>query len=323
MNICVVGHGMMGKIHSDALRQVDCRLHTLVGRRPEPAAEFAQQYGYHKWTISLEEALADPAVDAIILANPSELHAATALAALAHGKHVLVEIPIAMSLTEAEQVVAAAEQAGLRLGVVHPMRMQPEMVLLRDRLRTGNEFARHVGGRFFIHRLENVGATGYQRSWVDNLLWHHMAHLVDFGLWMLGESVTEVHSAMSPLDPMTHTPMEVFLGVETAQHQTLVCTGSYYSRERIFEVHVVTTHNSYRADYFTNKLWLGSGMTISAPWEENCARVTRDFIHALHTRRAPAIEGRSVLPTMKILQMVQDRWDQRYGVQALPGRPLS
>ena len=40
-------------------------------------------------------------------------------------------------------------------------------------------------GRFFIHRLDNVGATGLQRSWTDNLLWHHTTHLIDFGLWVV------------------------------------------------------------------------------------------------------------------------------------------
>lgn len=313
---------MMGRIHSDALQHLECCRHTLVGRRSEPTAEFAQHYGYQKWTTSLDEALEDSAIDVVILANPSELHAASALHALAQGKHVLVEIPLAMSLADAEHVVTAAEQAGLVLGVVHPTRMQPEMIALRDRLLAGEEFVRHVGGRFFIHRLENVGATGYQRSWVDNLLWHHMAHLIDFGLWLLDAPLTATYNSMSPLDPITHTPMDVFIGAESDRHQTLVCTGSYYGHERIFELHVVTNQESYRADYFENILRLGNGMTRPAPWEDNCARVTADFINALHEGRPPVTAGQSVLPAMKLIQMVQDGWDQRFGAQSLPGRPL-
>jgi hypothetical protein len=70
MNICMVGYGMMGVWHSEALKQTDAVLHTVVGRRPEAAAEFAQRYGYRKWTVSLEEALADPAIDIVIIASP-------------------------------------------------------------------------------------------------------------------------------------------------------------------------------------------------------------------------------------------------------------
>lgn len=323
MNVCVVGHGMMGTYHSDALKGTDACLHTLVGRRPDTTAEFAARYGYRKWTISLDEALEDGEVDVVILANPSELHAETALASLAHGKHTLVEIPIAMSLAECERVVAEAKARGLWLGVVHPTRMQPEFVALRERALGGQERVRHVGGRFFIHRLENVGVTGYRRSWTDNLLWHHTTHLLDFGLWMLNARVREVYSFMSPTDPKTGTPMEVSLGIDTENEQSLVCTGSYYGRERIFEALVITDRDSYRLDSFGDTLTLGSGTRTAAPWMENCARVTRDFVEAVQRGRPPAITGESVLPAMRVLQMAQDRWDRRHGVQALPGRPLS
>ena len=60
MNVCMVGYGMMGQWHSEALKRTDAVLHTVVGRREEAAKEFAARHGYKKWTVSLEEALADP-----------------------------------------------------------------------------------------------------------------------------------------------------------------------------------------------------------------------------------------------------------------------
>jgi 2-hydroxy-4-carboxymuconate semialdehyde hemiacetal dehydrogenase len=319
----MVGHGMMGTWHSDALQGMNGCLHTLVGRRTEPTEEFAARYGYQKWTTNLAEALADDAIDVVILANPSEMHAETALASLAHGKHTLVEIPIAMNLADAERVVEEAEVRGLALGVVHPKRMQPEYIALHERMLAGEERIRHIGGRFFIHRLSNVGATGYQRSWTDNLLWHHTTHLLDFGLWMLDAAVREVYSFMPPLDDQTGTPMEVFIGVETEAGQSLVCTGSYYSRERMFETFVVTERDSYRYDGFTEIFTQGSVGQIAASLEENCKRVTRDFVQAVEMGRPPATTGESVLPAMRVLQAAQDRWDARYGVHSLPGRPVN
>ena len=322
MNICVVGHGMMGVIHSDALKAMDCCLHTVVGRRPDRTAEFAARYGYRRWSTSLEDSLKDDEIDIVILANPSELHAETALASLAHGKHTLVEIPISMALRDAERVVAATRERDLTLGVVQPKRMQPEFVTLRRRVAAGEETIHHIGGRFFIHRLENIGASGYQRSWTDNLLWHHISHVLDFGLWMFDAPLRVTHSAMPPVDARTGIPMEVYLGIVTKRDQTLVCTGSYYGRERIFDVLVVTDRDSYRLDSFGGIFTLGSGGSVSAPWEENCARVTRDFVTAVTEGRSPTITGASVLPTMRVLQAVQDRWDERFGVRALPGRPI-
>ena len=166
MNICMVGYGMMGIWHSEALKKTDAVLHTVVGRRTEAAKEFAERFGYRKWTVSLEEALADPAIDAVIVGSPSEVHEEQAIKVLEAGKHLLLEIPIAMSLKGAERVVAAGERSGKVYGLCHPMRFRRERDALRARIKAGEEKIRHIAGRFFIKRLVNVGATGYKRSWI-------------------------------------------------------------------------------------------------------------------------------------------------------------
>ena len=323
MNICMVGYGMMGVWHSDALKEIDCRLHILVGRREEPTAEFAGRYGYRRWTVDFAEALADDDIDIVILATPSELHAEAAIASLAAGKHTLVEIPIAMNLADSERVVEAARESGVTLGVVHPMRVRQEMVELRQTLLSGDEHIRHVEGHFFIHRLENVGGTGYRRSWTDNLLWHHTTHLLDLGLWLLNEPVGQVQSFMPLPDPKTGIPMELFLGTETDKNQSLVCTGSYYSRERIIEEFVVTDRESYRLNLTQSTLTTGEGTQSIAEEVANCGLVTQDFVESVRQGRQPAIPGESVLPAMRVLQTVQDQWDQRHGPRSIPGRGLA
>src|SRR5260221_10359580 len=126
MNVCMVGYGMMGGWHSEALLKTDAVLHSVVGRRLDAAREFAQRYGYRKVAGALEEALADPAVDIVILGTPSEQHEAQAIQCLEAGKHTLIEIPIAMSLAGAERVVAAGEKSGKVYGLSHPMRFRRE-----------------------------------------------------------------------------------------------------------------------------------------------------------------------------------------------------
>jgi 2-hydroxy-4-carboxymuconate semialdehyde hemiacetal dehydrogenase len=111
MNVCMVGYGMMGQWHSEALKRTDAVLHTVVGRREEAAKEFAARYGYKKWTASLDQALADPAVDIVIIGSPSEQHEAQAIRCLEAGKHTLIEIPVAMSLAGAERAVRSTGSA--------------------------------------------------------------------------------------------------------------------------------------------------------------------------------------------------------------------
>lgn len=323
MNICIIGHGMMGRWHSEALAgRNDCCLHTLVGRRPEPTAALAAEFGYRKWTTNLAEALEDGDITAVIVAAPSETHAEMALSSLAHCKHTLVEIPLAMSLADTERVVAFARERKLILGVVHPVRFVDEMIALRKRVRSGEERVRQVVGRFYIHRLENVGATGYRRSWTDNILWHHTLHLLDFAMWLVDQPVRRVHSFMPAPDPTTGTPMDVFYGVETEADQSLVFIGSYYGRLPNYEVLTVTDRDSYNLDIFHDTLTMGTE-TLAILNEKACnARVAQDFIAAVREKREPFVPAAAILPAMQVLQEVQNKWDGEHDARSIPGRSL-
>jgi 2-hydroxy-4-carboxymuconate semialdehyde hemiacetal dehydrogenase len=340
----MVGHGMMGIWHSEGLlKRADCQLHTVVGRPPSPDANpedvpkpssterFAAKYGYKKWTTDLDEALNDPEIDIVIIAGPSESHAEMALASLEHGKHTLVEIPIAMNLESAERVVVTAEERGLTLGVVHPMRFRQERLPVAERVRAGQERVTHTHGRFFIHRLQNIGATGLQRSWTDNILWHHTTHLIDFGLWMVsgGDMATadgrvrDIYCFMPPVEPRTGIPMEVVLVVETTDDQSIVCTGSYYSTQRIYDMLVVSDHDSYYVDELRSTLTTGEGERPIPTEQENAELIAPDFVEAVAQGREPAVPGWSVLPAMRVLHRAQEIWDAKYGKQVLPGRPVT
>jgi 2-hydroxy-4-carboxymuconate semialdehyde hemiacetal dehydrogenase len=266
-------------------------LHTVVGRRPDAAAEFAAGYGYRKSAASLDTAIADPEIDIVVIGSPSDQHEAQAIAALEAGKHVLVEIPIAMSFAGAERVVAATARSGRTFGVCHPIRFRRERDALRVRIASGEENIRHIAGRFFIKRLMNVGATGYRRSWIEHTLWHHFCHFVDVGLWLFDRApIRRVQSHLGALHPATGIPMESSLLIETEDDRTLLVHGSY--------------HATFRNE------------------QRNCARVITDFLATVREGRQPRVSGPSVLPAMRVLQAVQDDWDHRYGAREIPGRPL-
>ncbi len=323
MNVCVVGYGMMGVWHSQALLEAGAVLHTLVGRRPEAARAFAERFGYRKWTLSLDEALSDPAVDIVVLATPSDQHEAQAIRCLEAGKHTLIEIPIAMSLKGAERVVAAGERSGKVYGLSHPMRFRKEREALRARTRSGEERIRHIAGRFFIKRLTNVGATGYQRSWTDNILWHHFCHFVDLGMFLFdGIPIRRVQSHYGACHELTGIPMECTVLVETEADQTLLVHGSYHAAYRFYDKLIVTDRDTYFFDILAGSLRTGEGTVSIEPEQQNAARVITDFIDAVRNGRPPLASGPSVLPAMRILQQVQDGWDERYGARPIPGRPL-
>ncbi len=310
LNICMIGHGMMGGWHSTALRGI-ANLHTIAGRDPEATRAFSEGQGYANWTTDWRAAVANPAVDAVIIAGPSQSHAEMGLAAIEAGKPVLVEIPLALTLSDCQALVDMAGRKGIPLGVVHPMRFRAEHVALVERVRAGDERVRHVHSRLFLHRLTNVGSTGLVRTWTDNLLWHHGAHLVDVGLWLCGagDPASVQTGRVLGLQPVPHEstgmPMEMAAIVETGAEQSVVCTGSYHSRTRIFDVLVVTDRDTYHLDILSGRMTTSTGPMEVASEEANNSQVARDFVESLVVGRSPRVTGASVLPAMSILHRIE------------------
>ena len=213
LNCCLVGYGGIAEFHADACRQIEgVRLHTLMGRRLEPARDFAQRHGFVRATDSLEEALADDEIDAVIIASPSEVHYEQTMASLDAGKHVLVEIPLTMSLTSSQRVAARAREAGRNVMVAHTERFIDTRLFTKQFLASGEAGAiYHHQIYSFSYRHQNVGWTGYQRSWVDDVVFHHGCHLVDLSLWTIDSPVRRVRGEMAPKHAINDTSMDVSL----------------------------------------------------------------------------------------------------------------
>jgi 2-hydroxy-4-carboxymuconate semialdehyde hemiacetal dehydrogenase len=117
--------------------------------------------------------------------------------------------------------------------------------------------------------------------------------------------------------------MEVVIVAETHEHQSIVVTGSYYAKARTYDTLVVTDRDSYRLDELAGTLTTGEGVAAIASEQSNAELVAREFIDAVRQGREPRVPGWSVLPTMRVLETVQNDWDRAHGKQALPGRPLA
>lgn len=319
MRVCVVGHGMMGERHSVSLRRKGCHLQTLVGRRAEPTEAFASRHGYANWTLDALEAVTSPLVDVVIIAGPSATHAEMALAAIAAKKHVLIEIPIAMSLADAERVVQAGEAAGVAVGVVHPMRFKSVFRDLARRIAASEEHLCQVQTRMMMHRLVNIGSTGYRRSWADNLLWHHMAHILDLALWLGGggdaalalSQLADFQSVEAARRPLRDLPMDVLIQGRLGEHTLFSCAGSYQNKLAVTDMTIVTDREAYAVDGRANVVTTSAGRIDIDDEEHDNASLVWNFIDALNSGEAPGVTGRSVLPTMQLLQRVQDGWDAR------------
>jgi predicted dehydrogenase len=116
LNIAMIGHGFMGRAHSNAFRQVNCffdvdydlNLKAVCGRNREALESFSRQWGWEETHPDWESVVTRKDIDVVDIGAPNHLHAPIAIAAAGAGKIILCEKPLAMNLDEAQRMVSAA-----------------------------------------------------------------------------------------------------------------------------------------------------------------------------------------------------------------------
>lgn len=145
INVGMVGYKFMGKAHSHAYKDVgmffdldaDIVMHTICGRNEEGVREAAARFGWRNWETDWRRLVARDDIDLIDISVPSDAHKEIALAAIANGKHVLCEKPLALNLADAREMLEAAEKAGVKHGVCFNYRFLPAVQLAKKIIEEG------------------------------------------------------------------------------------------------------------------------------------------------------------------------------------------
>lgn len=138
INAAIVGLGWWGKSIADAVQGKSRKLRFVHGvtQELEATRDYAQSKGF-RLSATLEEALADPAVQAVVLATPHSLHCRQVMQVAAAGKAVFCEKPLSLTRADAERAVAACSKAGVPLGVGQNKRFWPSCTELRRVVASG------------------------------------------------------------------------------------------------------------------------------------------------------------------------------------------
>jgi predicted dehydrogenase len=146
----VVGTGFIAPVHIEALRRLGREVVGILGSSPEKSRAAASALGLPRAYASYDELLRDPAVTVVHLASPNRQHFEQCRQALAAGKHVLCEKPLALNTQETAELVRLAERAPLVTGVNYNIRFYPLCLEARQRVADGQlGQVRHVTGSYF------------------------------------------------------------------------------------------------------------------------------------------------------------------------------
>jgi predicted dehydrogenase len=217
----MIGYAFMGKAHSNAWRNVasyfdvpDFERRVLVGRNKEGVAEAAAKYGWAESATDWRAVIARDDIQIVDICAPGFMHAEIAIAALAAGKHVLVEKPLANTLTEAEAMAAAARSAqdnGVQSMIGFNYRRVPALALARELIAEGRlGTIRHVRAAYLQDWLVDPGSPMTWRLNKDTAgsgaLGDIASHAIDQVLFLLGEQVTEVAGRLHTFTPSRPGP---------------------------------------------------------------------------------------------------------------------
>jgi predicted dehydrogenase len=187
LEVALIGAGLIARFHLDAWTSVGAavRVFSDDGRAAALAGEFGA-----RTADSLAEALAG--ADAVDICTPTGTHHGIALAAIARGVGVVCEKPLAATTAEAEEIVAAAEAAGVPLYPAHDVRFAPAFARLHELVAAGRVGAGSTA-RFLVSAYHPRPWTGHASARSGGILTDQMLHGVDLAYWIFGD-VVRVHA---------------------------------------------------------------------------------------------------------------------------------
>ena len=223
IKVALAGAGAFGIKHLDGIRNIDgVEVVSLVGRELAKTKEVAAKYGIKHVTTDLADSLALKEVDAVILCTPTQMHASQAIQCLNAGKHVQVEIPLADSWQDAQEVAQLQKQTGLVAMCGHTRRFNPSHQYVHKQIQAGMFNVLQMDVQTFFFRRTNMNALGQPRSWTDHLLWHHAAHTVDLFAYQCGSPIVKANAVQGPIHPALGIAMDMSIQLQAANGA--ICT---------------------------------------------------------------------------------------------------
>ncbi len=311
IKVALAGAGAFGIKHLDGIKNIDgVEVVSLIGRELEKTKEVAVKYGIGHVTTDLAESLALSEVDAVILCTPTQMHASQSIACLKAGKHVQVEIPLADSWKDAEEVVRLSKESGKVAMCGHTRRFNPSHQWVNHKIKAGEFNIQQMDVQTYFFRRTNMNALGQARSWTDHLLWHHAAHTVDLFAYQAGSPIVKANAVQGPIHPALGIAMD--MSIQLQADNGAICTlslsfnndgplGTYFR--------YIGDTGTYLARY--DDLYTGKEEQIDVSKVDvsmnGIELQDREFFAAIKKGREPNSSVAQVLPCYKVLHNLEQQ----------------
>lgn len=226
--VAVIGTGAIATgFHLPNLARIPgCRLVAVANRSGQKAKQWGGRFGAAYCTTDYRDILKDAAVDAVIIATRHNLHKEMALAAIAAGKHVLVEKPLALTVADCDEICDAAEKQGVLLAVGFNRRFAPLAVVAKEAL------GKIADAKTLVYRC-NAGPLPADHWALDPVegggrIRGEAVHFFDFARWMLDDDPVHIQAQRMDTDQAAYAndSLTVLLRFARGSLATIVYTGA-------------------------------------------------------------------------------------------------
>jgi 2-hydroxy-4-carboxymuconate semialdehyde hemiacetal dehydrogenase len=314
MKIALAGQGAFGVKHLEAIGKIEgIEVATLAGGNSEQTAQVAAQFNIPHWTTDLGESLAQPGVEAVILATPTQMHARQAEQCMRAGKHVMIEIPIADNLADSERLLQVQKQTGVIAMGGHTRRFNPSHQWIHKRVQSGELKIQQMDVQTYFFRRTNTNALGKPRSWTDHLLWHHACHTVDLFQYQTGETASQAYALQGPKHPQLGIAMDMSIGLRAPGGAICTLSLSFNNNGPLGTFfRYICDNGTYIANY--DNLVDGNQKPIDVTKVDvsmnGIELQDREFFAAISNRREPNASLAQVLPAMRTLDRLEKTLDR-------------
>ncbi len=325
----IIGTGMISEFHAKAINDLpNGKLVAVFSRSAERAEKFANERGIKAYS-QLDKFLDDPDIDVVTICTPSGAHMEPTIEAAKHGKHVLCEKPIEVTLERIDKMIEAHERVGTKLGGIFNSRFEPVNQMLKKTIAAGRlGKITCAGGYIPWYRTQQYydegGWKGTMRYDGGGAMMNQSTHTIDLLQWLVGIPIKRI-SAFTAL--LGHKNIEVedtavaalefengALGVlfgTTAMYPGLPARveiggvgGTIVSEStclKVFEFADKTEEDEKILSEFGQPPAASGSTDPKAISHENHTRNFADFLKALDENKTPALDGREARKAVQIV----------------------
>lgn len=317
LKVGVIGLGV-GEAHLRGYQDIEgCEIRSICDFDLDRLNEIGDRYGVDRRFEDYRRVTEDPEIDVVSICSYDDAHAEQVISAFRHDKHVMVEKPIALHRSEAEDIFRAFEDSGKLLTSNFVLRESPRFIELKARIDSG-EFGKvyYMEGDYLHQILSKITEGWRGRMAFYCTLYGGGIHLIDLMRWLSGVEIVEVQAMGTDIlvQNTTYTYDDTIVALMKCSDGTLLKSATTFGpmRPKFHSLNVYGTNRTYVNELASGQIYTGlSGddvQAISGGYQggDNKTVLLPDFISAIREGRKPLV---SEVDVFRVMDICFTAWD--------------